>query len=93
MFVEGGLGGDLPTLDIARGDLSAGIAIIDLLVQAAFATSKSEARPPHQGQRRQAQRCSPLTDENAKIGVADINAEGVIKLSAGKKKHVVIRVS
>jgi tyrosyl-tRNA synthetase len=92
VFVEGGLGGDLPTLDVARADLSAGIPIIDLLVQASFANSKSEARRLIKGNGAKLND-QTIADENGKISVADINADGVVKLSAGKKKHVVIRVS
>jgi tyrosyl-tRNA synthetase len=92
VFVEGGLGGDLPTLDIAKAALDAGIAAIDLLVQAGFATSKSEARRMIKGA---GARINDLVieDENRKVVAGDVNAEGVIKLSSGKKKHLVIRPS
>jgi tyrosyl-tRNA synthetase len=91
VFVEGGLGGDLPTIDVARAAIEAGIAVIDLLVQAGLAASKSEARRLIKGNGARLND-QPISDDALKVGVASINADGVIKLSAGKKKHVVVKV-
>ena len=33
----------------------------------------------------------PVTDELRKLGPGDVNAQGVIKLSAGRKRHALIR--
>jgi len=32
-----------------------------------------------------------ILDPNAMIGEADLNAEGLVKLSHGRKKHVLVR--
>lgn len=90
VFVEGGLGGDLPVIEIAQAALEAGIAAIDLLVQAGFASSKSEARRMIKGAGARLND-QVIADENAKVSARDLNAEGVIKLSSGKKKHVVLK--
>jgi tyrosyl-tRNA synthetase len=90
VFVEGGLGGDLPVIEIAQAALEAGIAAIDLLVQAGFASSKSEARRLIKGAGARLND-QVIADENAKVSARDLNAEGVIKLSSGKKKHVVLK--
>ncbi|HEY0900946.1 MAG TPA: tyrosine--tRNA ligase, partial [Micavibrio sp.] len=49
VFEQGGVGGDLPHITVERARLSSGIAILDLLVEAGFATSKGEARRLVQG--------------------------------------------
>ncbi|WP_374375808.1 tyrosine--tRNA ligase [Dongia sp.] len=90
VFVEGGLGGDLPVIEVAKAALDAGIAAIDLLVQAGFASSKSEARRMIKGAGARLND-QVIADENAKVSAGDLNAEGVIKLSSGKKKHVVLK--
>jgi tyrosyl-tRNA synthetase len=33
----------------------------------------------------------PVTDERAVLGTGDLSAEGLIKLSFGKKRHVLLR--
>ncbi|MBI2256890.1 MAG: tyrosine--tRNA ligase [Proteobacteria bacterium] len=91
VFVEGGLGGELPTIDVARATLDAGLPVLDLLVQAGLATSKSEARRLIKGNGAK-MNDQAISDDTLKVTVGDINAEGVIKLSAGKKKHVVVKV-
>jgi tyrosyl-tRNA synthetase len=91
VFVEGGLGGDLPSIDVARSAVEAGVPVIDLLVQAGLASSKSEARRLIKGNGARLND-QAIADDAARVGVVDINADGVIKLSAGKKKHVVVKV-
>ena len=92
VFVEGGLGGDLPSIDIPAAELAAGIAAIDLLVLAGLATSKSEARRLIKGNGARLND-QAISDDGYKISHADLNADRVIKLSAGKKKHVVVRLT
>jgi tyrosyl-tRNA synthetase len=90
VFEQGGVGDDLPSFDIARNVLSAGIPLVDLLVQAGLAASKSEARRLIQGggARRNDE---PIADIDASANENDLTADGYIKLSAGKKKHALIR--
>ncbi len=91
VFVEGGLGGELPIIQIARASFDAGVPVIDLLIQAGFAASKSEARRLIKGN---GARLNDLviSDDTMKVTLGDISTEGVIKLSAGKKKHVVVKI-
>ena len=90
VFVEGGLGGDLPVIDLDKTALAAGVAVIDLLVRAGFATSKSEARRMVKGQGARIND-TIVEDENRKLGASDFNAEGTAKLSSGRKKHVILK--
>ena len=80
-FEEGTSGGDLPTIDV-----SAEISVIDALVALNFVASKKEARRMIQGGGARVADAA-ITDENAMISA---QAEPV-KISAGKKKHGLIR--
>jgi len=91
-FVEGGLGADLPVIEMPKAELEAGIAAFSLLVRAELAASNGEARRIIKGAGAKLND-ETIADENRKISLSDLNAEGVIKLSFGKKKHVVIKPS
>ena len=89
-FVEGGLGGDLPVIDVPKSELAEGIAAFDLFRRAGFAASNGEARRLIKGAGAKLND-ETVSDENRKISLADLNAEGVIKLSFGKKRHAVVK--
>jgi tyrosyl-tRNA synthetase len=91
-FVEGGLGADLPSIDMPKAELEAGIAAFELIRRAGLAASNGEARRLVKGAGARLND-ETIADENRKISLADRNAEGVIKLSSGKKRHVVVRPS
>jgi tyrosyl-tRNA synthetase len=89
-FEEGGLSQSLPTVEVAAPALKAGIGILSLFVTAGLASSNSEARRHVQGG---AVRLNDVVikDERRMITEADLTAEGVIKLSLGRKKHILVR--
>ncbi len=89
-FVEGGLGGDLPVVEIDRGELSAGVAAFELLRRAGLVASNGEARRLIKGGGAKLNDAT-IEDENRRITLADLNADGVVKLSFGRKKHAVVR--
>ncbi len=89
-FAGSGLSADLPTVDIPQADLDAGIPAFDLFRRAGLASSGGEARRLVKGGGARINDTA-VPDENHKVSTGDINPEGVIKLSAGKKKHVLIR--
>ena len=86
-FEEGASAAGLPTLSL---DLQAGVGLLAANVAAGFAASNGEARRSVQGG---AVRVNdqPVADDKLVLTAALLNAEGVIKLSMGKKKHVLIR--
>ncbi len=88
-FEEGALANDLPSIDVAASDLKAGIGLLSLLVSAGLAGSNGEARRHVQGG---AVRINDrqVTDERSVVGLSDLKAD-VVKLSVGKKKHVLVR--
>ncbi len=89
-FEEGQVAESLPTVEIAAGDLATGLGILTAAVQAGLATSNGEAR---RAVGNSALRVNDVavSDPKAVIGEADIGPEGVIKLSFGRKKHVLLR--
>ena len=89
-FEEGGLSENLPTVDILASELEAGIGLLSLIVRAGLAASNGEARRHVQGG---AVRINDqaVSDERRMIGSGEVTADGIIKLSLGKKKHILIR--
>ncbi|BAI73022.1 tyrosyl-tRNA synthetase [Azospirillum sp. B510] len=90
-FEEGAAADGLPSIEVARADLEAGLPVVDLLVSAGLAASKGEARRLIKGGGAKLND-GPIADETAKATAADLNADGVVKLSAGKKRHALVKV-
>ncbi|MBP2558986.1 tyrosyl-tRNA synthetase [Neorhizobium galegae] len=89
-FEEGGLSENLPSVEVPTADLEAGIGLLSLIVRAGLAGSNGEARRHVQGG---AVRINDqaVSDERMTIGTGEITGDGVIKLSLGKKKHILVR--
>ncbi|RVC76619.1 tyrosine--tRNA ligase, partial [Mesorhizobium sp. M4A.F.Ca.ET.022.05.2.1] len=70
--------------------LEAGVGILSLLVTAGLAASNGEARRHVQGG---AVRLNdlPVADDRRTVTLQDLGPENVVKLSVGKKKHVLAR--
>ena len=91
-FEGAGISADLPTIELAKSDLEAGIAAFELFRQAGLTNSNGEARRLIKGNGAKLND-SVIADESQMITLADNNADGVIKLSAGKKRHILIRAT
>lgn len=91
-FEQGSFGGDLPVVKIARDRLNAGIDAFALVLEAGLAKSGGEARRHIRGN---AIRLNDkaVTDEVQKISSADLGADGQLRLSFGKKQHVLIEAA
>jgi tyrosyl-tRNA synthetase len=89
-FVEGSIGGDLPTLDLPRAELERGIAVFQLFTRSGLAASNGEARRLIKGGGARLNDTA-VADETRLVTLADVDAQGIIKLSAGKKRHAVVR--
>ena len=89
-FEQGAVSADLPTVEVSRADLAAGIALAALAVDAGLAASKGEARRLAQGGGLRVNDVA-VTDDKAQVGPDDVGPDGVIKLAAGKKKIVLVR--
>ena len=90
-FEEGGLAETLPTIEIARGDLDHGIGVLNAFAEkAGLVSSNSEARRQIKGGGLKVNDVT-LMDEKMVLTARDLGAQGVIKLSLGKKRHVLLK--
>jgi len=89
-FEEGGGGEGLPSIDVAESDLEAGIAAYELFKLAGLADSNGAARKLIKGGGGRLND-EKINDETQVVSTADLNGEGIIKLSAGKKRHALIK--
>ncbi len=89
-FEEGALAENLPSIEVAKSELESGLGLLALIVRAGLASSNGEARRHVQGG---AVRINDkaVSDERMSIGSGEVTADGVIKLSLGKKKHILVR--
>jgi len=89
-FEEGALAESLPTVEIPAADLSDGLGVLAAFVRAGLASSNGEVR---RAVSNNAIRVNdqPVGDPAASLSADDIGPEGVIKLSFGRKKHVLLR--
>jgi tyrosyl-tRNA synthetase len=89
-FEEGASAEGLPTIDVSKDELSQGIGLLHASTLAGLVASTSEARRQIKGGALRVNGAA-ATDERATITLKDINEDGVIKLSLGKKRHVLLR--
>lgn len=89
-FEAGAIDLSLPTAEVARGELNAGLGIQAALVAAGLAASNGEARR-HITSGAVRVNDELVEDERATLGENKVLPEGVIKLSVGKKRHALIR--
>ncbi|MVA97305.1 tyrosine--tRNA ligase [Nitratireductor sp. CAU 1489] len=88
-FEEGALAESLPTIEIAAAALGEGSGLLSLLVKAGLAGSNGEARRHVKGGAVKVND-EPVSDDRRVIGEPDLR-DGVVKLSVGRKKHVLVR--
>ncbi len=91
-FEQGGMGEALPSLELPEVDLAAGLPAYELFSRSGLTNSNGEARRLIKGggARINDQR---IEDEARVVNLDDRNTDGVIKLSAGKKRHALVRIA
>ena len=89
-FEQGALAVDLPTVELPRAKLEAGLPVANAFVEAGLVASTSEARRQIKGGGLRVND-AVVTDEKATLDLAALTPEGVVKLSMGKKKHVLLK--
>ena len=89
VFEKGGIGDDLPTLVLSADDIAGGISIVQVIVRSGLAKSGKDAKRliAENGARIDD---APLTDAGLILDAAALAAP--IKLSAGKKRHALVRL-
>ena len=91
-FEEGALAESLPTVDAPGAEFDAGLGVLAAFVRAGLVASTGEARRQIRGGGLRVND-EVVTDERAIIGRDALGAAGVVKLSFGRKKHVLLRAS
>ncbi|MGZ3298107.1 MAG: tyrosine--tRNA ligase [Asticcacaulis sp.] len=89
-FEQGVLSADLPTVEIPAADLDEGIMLAALATRIGLTASNGEARRLAQGGGLRVNDAQ-INDANQLISTADLNSDGVIKLSQGKKKILLVK--
>jgi len=89
-FEEGAIDANLPTVEVFRGELEAGAGVLALFVKAGLVASNGEARRQIKGGGLRVNDV-PVTDDKMTLTAANLTAEGVVKLSLGKKRHVLLK--
>jgi tyrosyl-tRNA synthetase len=81
----------LPSIEVTRAELAAGLPVLDAFRRTGLAESNSEVRRLVKAGGARINNAA-VGDETRAITAADLDAEGVVKLSAGKKRHALVRV-
>ncbi len=89
-FEEGALAETLPTVSVPRKHIDAGFGVLNAFVAAGLAASNGEVRRAI-ANNAIAVNDKRVTSDKHLIGEKDLTPEGVIKLSLGKKRHVLLR--
>jgi tyrosyl-tRNA synthetase len=89
-FEEGAIAENLPTVQIARSELEVGAGVLAIFVKAGLVASNGEARRQIKGGGLRVNDVA-VSDEKMVLTPSNLTAEGVIKLSLGKKRHVLVR--
>ncbi|MFN3233371.1 MAG: tyrosine--tRNA ligase [Alphaproteobacteria bacterium] len=89
-FEQGGLGDDLPTHEIPRAELEKGVPLVNLLKQAGLTASNGEAKRLIKGGGARVND-NKVADEDTVVTLNDLESGDMIKLSAGKKRHAIVK--
>ncbi|ACI93115.1 tyrosyl-tRNA synthetase [Afipia carboxidovorans OM5] len=89
-FEEGAIAENLPTFEIPQAELEAGAGVVALFVKAGLVASNGEARRQIKGGGLRVND-KPVTDDKMALTPAALTPEGVIKLSLGKKRHILLK--
>ncbi len=89
-FEQGETATDLPSVTLPRAELEPGLGVLTAFVRAGLVPSTGEARRQVKAGGLRVND-AVVTDERATLGLPELSADGVIKLSFGKKKHVLLR--
>jgi tyrosyl-tRNA synthetase len=76
----------MPTFEVSRDKLKDGLLISEALVNAGLCTSKSEARRAIKAASVRLN-AETVTDEGALVRESDLDADGLARLSMGRKRH------
>ena len=88
-FEEGSIAENLPKIEVARGEFEAGLGVLAAFVKAGLVASNGEARRQIKGGGLRVNDAA-VSDEKMVLTPKDLTPEGVVKLSLGRKRHVLL---
>ncbi len=91
-FEEGAIANDLPTVEIPQTELSGGVSVLAAFVRAGLVASNGEARRQIKGGGLRVNDVA-VTDDKLMLTGANLTPDNVIKLSLGKKRHVLLKTA
>ncbi len=91
VFEQGTVGADLPSIKIDTDRLNDGVPVIELFIETDLTSSKGEAKRLIKGGGARIND-DQITDMNLTVSKDDLTNQGYIKLSAGKKKHALVKI-
>ncbi len=91
-FEQGAVGDDLPSINVPAADLESGFGFIEALKAAGFASSNSEARRLIKGGGARIND-TPERNEQRLLIMSDMTDDAYIKVSAGKKRHALVKIA
>ncbi len=91
IFEKGSIGDDLPVINLNTNDVSNGLNIVDLVVTAKLLSSKNEVRRAIKNKGIKLNNVT-IEDDKLKISIDSFDNNETLKLSHGKKKHVILKL-
>jgi tyrosyl-tRNA synthetase len=89
-FEEGALAETLPTVEVPKDRLDSGLGVLAAFVSAGLVSSNGEARRQIKGGGIRVNDAT-VSDEKMVLTQSDVSPQGVIKLSLGRKRHVLLK--
>ena len=90
-FESGSIGSDLPSIKFSKKQIEGGMNLIDLAVVSKFLNSKSEVRRTIKNRGIKVNN-EIVDNEKLIISIEHFAKDNFLKLSHGKKKHIIIRI-
>ena len=90
VFEGDGSGSELPQIEVPRDQLARGVAVFELFSRAGLVTSNGEARRLIRGGGARLND-TVVDSETMAVSIADLDSQGMLKLSAGRKRHALVR--
>jgi len=90
-FEKGSIGDDLPVININKSDISNGLNIVDIVVTANLLNSKSEVRRTIKNKGIKLNNIT-VEDDKLNVSIDRFDNKKMLKLSHGKKNHVILKL-
>ena len=91
-FKDRSVGKDLPTIKIKKNEIVSGISILDLVLLTKLGNSKGEVRRMIKNNGLKINN-EPITDDTKIFYENNFNKDNGMKVSHGKKQHVIVKIT